>query len=132
MHHETRRRRRRDHRGVEDDAAPAVLQDHVRPIVGLRAGTLRRQVADDAIGDAEQLQRLIDEVRAEIVPEAGADARPFPPPVANDRPVSIEMRFEVRDLTEDAARQKIRDREKVAVPPPVVEHGQHAALALGQ
>ena len=57
----------------------------MRPIVGFRAGTLRRQVAGDAIGDAEQLHRLIDKMRAEIVPEAGANARPFPPPVANDR-----------------------------------------------
>ena len=132
MHDVTRRTRRRDHRRVEDDAAPAVLRITCAQSSACRAWTLRRQVADDAIGDAEQLQRLIDEVRAEIVPKAGADARPFPPPVANDQPVSIEVRFDVRDLAECAARQEIVIARKSPSHRRLWNTAQHAALAPGQ
>ena len=42
------------------------------------------------------------------------------------------MGFEMRQLAECSAREEIGDCEKVAVPPAVLEHSEHAVQALRQ
>ena len=83
---------------MQDDAQPSVLEDHVGPVVDPRPRALRRQARHHPLGQPEQLQRLIDEMRTEIVPESGAHAGPLAPSVPYVRPVAIEVRFEMHDV----------------------------------
>src|SRR5438067_5160496 len=117
---------------MKDRVNAAVVEEHMRPVIGLRAGALRRKARLNAIGQTEQLQALIDEVWSEIVPESGPCARLLAPSGADVRPVAIEVRFEMHDLAERAARDEIFQREKVAVPTPVVKDGDDPARRVRQ
>src|SRR5262245_66234600 len=102
------------------------------PVVRLRARTLSGQRRPDAVRQAEEPQGLIDQRRTEVVPQPGAGARALTPAIADEGAVSIEVRLEVRQLAERAARDEIRDGEEVAIPAAILESGEHAAGAPGR
>src|SRR6266545_1140487 len=99
----------------------------MRPVVGLRPGTLCDEGCENSIGKPEQLQALVDEVWAEIVPEARPCARLLAPSDADLWSIAIEVRLEMRDVAEHRAGDQISEGEKVAVPPAIVKHGKHLA-----
>ena len=85
---------------MKNHLQPTVIEEHVRPVIGLRSGTLRGKACQNVIGKPEQLQALIDEMWTEIVPEAGSGTRLLAPSDADLRSVPIEMRFEMCDVAE--------------------------------
>lgn len=76
------------------------------------------------IGQTEELERLVHEMRTEIVPDPAARAGPLPPAVADLRTEPVEVRFEVPDAADAPLRDGLADAEIIAVPAPVVEDAQ--------
>ncbi len=114
------------------DAKCAVLEHDMGPVLDFGARTLPGEIADDRVGQAEELQRLIDQVRPEIHPQAGAGSGPFAPAVAHGRPISIEMRLEERQNAERPAANDDLRAEKIAVPAAIVEHGQQPSPSVAR
>jgi hypothetical protein len=117
---------------VENRASFRVDQFDVGPIVGLRAVALHRKVREDCIRKAHQFKSLVDEVRAEIVPKAGAGTRHFAPANANVGAIAVVVRFVVRDRSEQTILQNFFRAEEAAVPSAILKDGEELALSFGE
>src|SRR5882762_4207129 len=69
-------------------------------------------------------------MRAEVIEESRARPRNFTPPVADVRPITIDAGFEQNDASCEILAYRVVDGEKIAVPAPVLEHGEHDVLLL--
>jgi hypothetical protein len=87
--------------------------------------------AGDGVGRAEEGERLVDKVRAEIEEHAVGGVLCFLPGVlARDRAEAVEVRFERDEAAQHPLMQQLFYSEEVAVPAAVVERDGEQALAL--
>ena len=75
----------------------------------------------------EELQGLVDQMRAEIEPDPAALVRALAPAILHLRPEAVEARLQPGEAADPAACEHLVQGEEVAVPAPVLEHGEHAA-----
>ncbi|UCF22457.1 MAG: hypothetical protein JSV72_16155, partial [Ralstonia sp.] len=73
---------------------------------------------------ASDVLGLVDEVRAEVIPDAGALPRLLAPACAHLGAIAVEMRFDVHRLADGATGQRSAQGEEIAVPAAVLEHRQ--------
>ena len=106
------------------------MECHVEIVVDRGRRALNGDVGADGLGHAEQLQRLVDQVRAEVAEHAATGLRLLAPARLDLRPEAVPMRFEQHDLAK--ARQDVANGEVIRIPAPVVEHAEHALALLGQ
>ncbi len=102
----------------------------MRPVVDLGPRALRRETPHHDVWQPEQLERLIDEMGTEIVPQTRSCTGPFAPSVSHVGPVAVEMRFDMGDVAECPACEETGERDKVAIPPPALKYGQYALGAF--
>src|SRR6266478_3089654 len=67
-------------------------------------------------------------MRAEVVEESRARAGNFAPAVTDFGPITIDAGFEQNDASGEILAYRVLDGEKIAVPAPVLEHGEHDVL----
>ncbi len=96
------------------------------------AGALLGQIRLQPVRLTEQLQRLIEDMGAEIKPEAGARATRFAPALTHLGTIAIKVGFELGNLAERPLSQQAAYGEKVPVPAPVVEDAEQSLLLLRQ
>ena len=82
-------------------------------------------------GGPEQAEGLVQQVRAEVVPEAAAGFAGLPPALAHVRPEAVEVGFEVGHPAQLVPVQERPDGEEIGVPAAVVEHRQDPSGLLG-
>ena len=89
-----------EHTRFQRHTQPAVVETNVEEIVDLCRRSLNANIGRDAFRLAEESQRLIDEVRAEIVEDTRTRLVSFTPCIATSslRPVPIEVKFAIDDL----------------------------------
>ena len=96
----------------------------MKPVGRRSAFALDLKVCLDGLRWAEEHEGLIDQVRAEVVPDAGARARTLPPAIADLGAIPTHLRPEFDDLTDRATGELVRDPEKVAVPTTILKYGE--------
>src|SRR5882762_9190672 len=67
-------------------------------------------------------------MRAKVIEESRARPRNFTPPVADVGPITIDAGFEQNDASGEILAYRVLYGEKIAVPAPVLEHGEHDVL----
>ena len=126
------RRGRHQRAGVQHHAQARVAQLHVEVVGGLGAVALLGQVGVHRQRCAEQLHGLVDQVRAQVVPQAAAGAGAVAPAIGHLRAEPVEVRVQFGDFAQRAAIEQGAQREEVGVPAAVVEHAEHAAGCRGR
>jgi hypothetical protein len=131
VNHETRRYGG-ERAGVQHHLVRRVaeLEMHVVGRGAVIAMRLHRR--GDGLRRAEQHERLVDQMRAEVEQQTAAARRVFAPALTHERTEAVEMRFEVRDAAKLAAFHEVANGEEVAVPAAVVERREEAALLCGE
>jgi hypothetical protein len=130
-HHEPRGLVDGEHARRKEHLSRRVVERDLEPVVGLAARPQRPQSGLHAPRRAEQRDRLIDQVRAEVVPEAGAGAGALTPAVAYVRPPPRHLRSTLDDIADEARAHGVTDAEEVAVPAPVLEDRHQQAGSVG-
>ena len=115
---------------MQDGAALAVVEHHVCPIGSLRAGALPGKRGTHRVRQAEQQQRLVNQMRAKIKPDAGALPGLFAPARTHLRAVAVEMRLQVHRLAHGTAGEHSLHGKEIAVPTPVLKNRQQTAGLL--
>src|SRR3954470_4253220 len=99
------------------------------------AGSAAVDLGIYALGGAEEEERLVDQVRAQVVEHAArllGRIQLAPGARANLRSPALEAGLEPVHLAERALLDQLADREEVAVPAAVVEDGQHQRALAGR
>jgi hypothetical protein len=112
-----------------------VLESEEDVVVDLGAGPRPPHLRVYRQRRAQQLERLIDQVRAEVEQQAArvlAVAGLTPLARVHLGPPALEARLEAHELAERAVRHKPPKREEVAVPATVVEDARHHAALSGR
>ncbi len=122
----------RQHAGFQNDAPGAVAQDGLEPVMRRSARPLDLDVRADGLGRPEQHQRLIGQMRAEIVPKAAPWAAALPPAIPHLRPIAADLGFDLHHVAKLVRFERARDGQEVAVEAPVLEYGQMPARVRGQ
>src|ERR1700749_5081016 len=126
---EARPRLAREHRRLQRHAQPFVTEPHVEAVRGLRELSPRPNVRGDFVGEPEQDERLIYQVRAEVVEDAAALPRTFAPSAgARLVAVSVEVRFVLDETAEQPGFENLPHGQEVAVPTPVVVRADYSVL----
>jgi len=123
---------------VSDGTDPEVRSDAV--LVGQRdEGVIfhgrrpaRGNFCVDLAGGAKKVQRLVDDVAAEVQHDPPALCRTYllpPRPGDGFRPPALETRLEARDRTQLTGGLQPLDRQRVTVPAAIVKHTQEEAGA---
>ena len=86
--------------GMEYDPADTVLQDGMEEVIGLGAGSLLSQIQPQSFRLTEELQGLIQQVGAQIVPETTPRYRLLAPAIPNLGAETVEVGFQMIDLTQ--------------------------------
>ena len=128
---ETRPRRCDEDRGAEPDPPPAIMKDQVVIVVDLGCGALRGDIGDEGVGLAEQQQGLVDQMRPQIIEQAGALGRIVLPALPDRRPEAVPVHFAQRHFAEAPGLHQLADGQEVAVPTAIVEGSEQALLLLG-
>ena len=103
----------------------------MRPVIGARSSAQAAEVSRDRVGQAEQLQGLVGQVRAEVEPQSRTGAGVFPPAVSGVGAEPVDVGFEMGDLTDEAAVDDLFDAQIVAVPATVLEHRHDPPTTIG-
>ncbi len=101
-------------------------------IVRARGSALAGDVSSHSLGQPEQHERLVDEVRAQVVEQARSRRLGLAPALLDLGTEAIEMRLVVRDLAQASVLDETAHGEEVVVPATVLEHRQAPVDALGQ
>lgn len=103
-------------------------------VVGLRGWTADVGLGVDGDDRAEQGQRLVDEVAAEVVEEPAQLRRVagLAPAALGLRAPALEAGLEALDVTERAVVDQLADGAEVVVPAAVLEDGEQQAAVLGE
>ncbi len=104
---------------------------HLEPVVGEGAGALPHQLRLQARGQAEQAERLIQQVGAEVEPESTAGECRFAPARAYLGTKALDARFQAGQLTQGATGEYRLQPEKITVPAAILEHRQQPAGLFG-
>ena len=97
------------------------MQLHLCIIHRPAAGAQRAAVARHRLRHPEQRQRLIEQMRAEVVPNTRADAGILAPAVAHFGAEAVPARLKKAQRTQLAARQERLQRQKITVPAAVMK-----------
>ena len=97
----------------------------MEPVHRRAAAPLDPEVRGDGLRQAEEEQRLVDEVRAQVVPEPRSRPRPLAPPVPDLGPMPADLRPELHHVSHRAAGDGPPHAEKVAVPAAILEDREH-------
>ena len=111
-----------------------MLEGEEDVVVHLRAGPQPPQLGVHRGRRTEELEHLVDQMRAEVEQEPARvlGAPTFPPPVLVDHGApALEARLEPRELAERPIGDQAPQRQEVTVPAPVVEDARHHAVLLG-
>src|SRR4051795_10136712 len=95
---ESGRFRGRQRARVQHDPQAVVAQQGVEAVVRGGAITLDGKVEIDGARRPEQLQGLVDQMGAEVVPEPGARTGAVAPAIRDLRPEAVETGFEMPGL----------------------------------
>ena len=114
--------------------ATRVIAEHdLRPVHHARGAIAQTgHVGHHRLRQAEQAQRLVDHMRAQVEPQARTRPGPLAPAVARHRRKAVEAGNALAHIAQRAAPQGRLCAEKVTIPAPVVEHGQQAPADLRQ
>jgi hypothetical protein len=99
----------------------------MEPVRRRRTRALLRDIDRHQVGQAKQLERLVQQMRPEIEPQARTRPGPLAPPVLHHRPEAVDMRIELHDRAQAAALDGAFDGEEVTVPAAVLKHRQQRA-----
>ena len=108
-----------------------VLEREEDVVLHLRAGASRVDLRVHELGWAEELERLVDEMRAEVEEQSARLGWLLAPGARELRPPAVDPRLEAVHRAERALADELPHREEVAVPAAVLEHGQHEAVLVG-
>ncbi|GAA3101123.1 hypothetical protein GCM10020001_017580 [Nonomuraea salmonea] len=105
-----------------------------RVVVGLHALAPHVALAVDRAYGAEQLQRLVHQVAAEVVQQPAHLIGPaaLAPAALGHGPPALEARLEAQHPAQQPLAGQAAHGAEVAVPAPVLEHGQQETTLLGQ
>ena len=137
MRGEACRRRRRQCTGVQlhhQTGVPwvvGVIEHGVEEIIGHRALALGATRELDGARFTKQAQRLIQQVRAEVIPQAAAGQCLLTPAVRHRRAEAVEVGFQMRDAPQRAVVDQFRQRQEVGIEAPIVKYRQHPSGLLG-
>ena len=123
-HAEARAGPRREAAHREVGARAVVVQQREERLVGAHAARAQdRQLRRGQRRRAEQLQRLVDQVTAEVEHDPGALARGrrVLPALPELRRPALERRLEAMHLAERARSDDLADREEISVPAAILE-----------
>ena len=93
---------------------------------------LREDIRLNPIRRAEQAERLIDQMRAQVIEHTVAFDFVLAPPVRHGRPISIPARVECIQPAEPILSDEFSDREEGGVPTTIVKHRKHSPLFMGE
>src|SRR5260370_1002856 len=115
VHGKARPRGEGEHRGPQQRAHARVVQRDVERVVYSGPVALDTDVGRDRLRWAEEEQGLVEQVRAEVEPDARAGVRLFAPGARLESGAeAVEMGFEARDPAEDTFRQHVSQRGEVS------------------
>ena len=110
-----------------------VVEDEVEGVVDVGAVAVVADRGGDARGRAVESEGLVDEMRAEVVEEAGGGAGDFLPGVgALEGAVAVETGDDLDDAAECAFEEELAEGEEVAVPAAVVKGREDALVRFGE
>ena len=105
------------------------MKRHVERVVCGGAFALDPDIRGDRLRGAEQDQGLVEQVRAQVEPNAGAGLRLLPPRARSElRPEAVKVGFEQRDAAQHPFRQKVPQGHEVSHVPAVLIGRKHAPL----
>src|SRR2546422_11516403 len=91
------------------------MQRDVERVVGGGAGALDADVGGDRLRTSEQDQRLIEQVRAQVEPQAGAGLRLLAPRARPElRAKTVKVGFERGDAAKHTLRQQFSQGDEVS------------------
>ena len=117
---------------MQNDFVRGVVQLNVGVIHGLATGTQGAAVTGYGLWQAEEVKRLVKQVRTEVVPYPCARAGVFAPAVAHLRAVAIPAGDEEARGAKNAASEELFQGEVVTVPAAVVEDTEQAPVFGGK
>ncbi len=91
----------------------------------------QRGVGVQALRRAEQLQGLVEHVRAEVVQQAAARRGRFAPALLDVGAETVEVRLEAAYAAQRAAAEQRLQGQEIGVPAAVVVNAEHAAVFPG-
>ena len=100
--------------GVEGDAQAVVAHEGMEAVVGGGAVALNGEVEEDGLGRAEELEHLVDQVGAEVVPQSGARACAVAPAVGDLGTKAVHAGFELNRHADGAGGKTWRRARKSA------------------
>ena len=132
MYDVARRFRRRQQRAVQHHATLRPGQYGMKVVGGLRTRAQLTEIDIQAVRQAKQIDRLIQQMRAQIVPDTATEPGLLAPARAHLRTIAVKVRLKVSDVTELTFIDQRFHRQKIAVPAAVMKYRQQLALLLCQ
>lgn len=119
-----------ENRGTQIGANTArIVESDVEGIVGDGALALDSNVRGYGFGRTEELQCVVDEMRADVEENAGARCRLFAPSAGPElRAVAVVVAFEADNATQSAGRNELLNGGKIAVEAAVLVDGDDPVL----
>ncbi len=117
---------------MQNNPQSTVTQHHMEVVISKGTGALPGKVCLQPVRLAEQLQRLIQHMGAEIEPESGTRATRFAPALAHFGAIAIEVRLELGDLPQCPLGNQTAHGKEIPVPTAVVEDAEQLLLLFGQ
>jgi hypothetical protein len=96
----------------------------VSPVVRLAAGTQGGNAGEHGVRKTEEMQGQIDEMRAQVKPEASARTGIFAPALTDERAKTVHMSLEVDDFAEDPGGEDVLRGKNVALPATILKDGE--------
>ncbi|MNV65787.1 hypothetical protein D3C71_1585050 [compost metagenome] len=132
MNNVSRRFCRRQHGTVQDHATLRIAQNRMEVVRCLCARTQLRQIDRHADRQAKQIHRLVQKMRGQIVPDTTSRTGLFAPAITHLRTEAVEMRFEIRHLTQRSFANQRFKRQEITVPATIMENRQQSPKAFCQ
>src|SRR5713226_3913008 len=121
------------HRPPQERAHPRVVQRDVERVVDGGAVALDADVGGDRVRRAEQEERLIEQVRAQVEPDPRAGVRLLAPRARPElRPEAVEVGFEARHPAEYTVQQQVAYGDEVTREAAVLVGREHPPLLFAQ
>ena len=104
----------------------------MRPVVNFGTVAQRRDIPLNRLRQAKELERLVDQMRAQVKPQAAPGDVLFAPAHAHFRAEAVNMRLQMFNLAERALLNDLLNAEEIAVPAAVMEYGEQKLLFVRQ
>lgn len=121
---------RTDHGRIEDNPQPTFIPKHrMGPVRALSASTLHGQLAAYGLGQTEQHQHLVDQMRPKIQPYTAT--RRLAPAISDIGPVSVKAALDRDQLAQPAPADLALKGQEICVVASVMEDGKEKAALFG-